>query len=49
MTRNILTKQWTDWVDCWAVDFDDESRKDVIQRPKNFDVEREISGIADST
>src|ERR1700733_11393260 len=21
-TRDILTKQWTDWVDYWAVDFD---------------------------
>jgi DNA modification methylase len=49
MTRNILTKQWTDWVDYWAVDFDYESRKEVIQRPKNFGVEGEVPGIADST
>ena len=49
MTRNILTKQWTDWVDYWAVDFDYESRKEIIQRPRNFGVEGEIPGIADST
>ncbi len=49
MTRNILTKQWTDGVDYWAVDFDYESRKEVIQRPRNFGVEGEIPGIADST
>jgi site-specific DNA-methyltransferase (adenine-specific)/adenine-specific DNA-methyltransferase len=32
----VLTKKWTDWVDYWAVDFDYESRKEIIKRPKNF-------------
>jgi adenine-specific DNA-methyltransferase len=30
ITRDVLTKQWTDWVDYWAVDFDYESRKEII-------------------
>jgi len=22
ITREVLTKQWTDWIDYWSVDFD---------------------------
>lgn len=29
--RDKLTNQWTDWVDYWAVDFDYESRKEIIK------------------
>jgi site-specific DNA-methyltransferase (adenine-specific)/adenine-specific DNA-methyltransferase len=29
--RDVLTKKWTDWVDYWAVDFDYESRKEIIK------------------
>ena len=32
--REVLTKQWTDWVDYWSVDFDFESRKEIIRIPK---------------
>ena len=31
MTRDVLTKKWTDWVDYWAVDFNYESRKEIIK------------------
>src|ERR1019366_1765714 len=31
VTRNVLTKHWTDWVDYWAVDFNYESRKEIIK------------------
>ena len=34
MTRDVLTKQWTDWVDYWAVDFNYESRKEIIKVPR---------------
>ena len=34
VTREVLTKHWTDWVDYWAVDFNYESRKEVIKVPK---------------
>jgi len=33
VTRDVLTKHWTDWVDYWAVDFDYESRKEVVLEP----------------
>ena len=28
--REVLTKQWSDWVDYWSIDFDYESKKEVI-------------------
>ena len=31
--RETLTKHWTDWVDYWAVDFDYQSRKEIIKVP----------------
>jgi len=40
-----LTKQWTDWVDYWAVDFDYESRKEVIKVARTIGVEDEIPGV----
>lgn len=29
--REVLTKQWTDWVDYWSVDFNYESKKEIIR------------------
>ena len=26
-----MTKHWTDWIDCWAVDFDFESKREIVQ------------------
>jgi DNA modification methylase len=31
ITREVLTKKWTDWIDYWAVDFDYENRPEVIR------------------
>lgn len=31
--QEVLTKHWTDWVDYWAVDFDYESRKEIVRVP----------------
>ena len=28
--RDILTKKWTDWIDYWSVDWDYESREEVV-------------------
>jgi adenine-specific DNA-methyltransferase len=33
VSREVLTKNWTDWVDYWAVDFDYENRKEIIKVP----------------
>src|SRR5205823_3338706 len=38
ITREVLTKKWTDWVDYWAVDFDYESRKEIIKVAKGTGV-----------
>jgi site-specific DNA-methyltransferase (adenine-specific)/adenine-specific DNA-methyltransferase len=46
--REVLTKKWTDWVDYWAVDFNYESRKEIIKMAKTMGVEGEIPGIADA-
>ncbi|MFC5437482.1 DNA methyltransferase [Rhodanobacter umsongensis] len=37
VTREVLTKTWTDWVDYWAVDFDYQSRKEIIKVPVGAD------------
>ncbi|MDP2242174.1 MAG: site-specific DNA-methyltransferase [Burkholderiales bacterium] len=34
VTREALTKQWTDWIDYWAVDFNFENKREII-RVKN--------------
>ena len=31
ITREALTKKWTDWIDYWSVDFDFESKKEIIK------------------
>jgi len=36
VTREVLTKHWTDWIDYWAVDFNFESRREIV-RVKNED------------
>ncbi|MBP7830733.1 MAG: site-specific DNA-methyltransferase [Kiritimatiellae bacterium] len=48
VTRENLTKHWTDWVDYWAVDFDYQSRKEVIKVAKNLGVEGALPGTADT-
>jgi len=45
ITREVLTKHWTDWVDYWAIDFDYESRKEIIKVPKRMGVEGELPGV----
>ena len=29
--KAVLTKKWTDWVDYWSVDFDMESKKEIVR------------------
>jgi hypothetical protein len=31
VTRERLTKKWTDWIDYWAVDFNFESKREIIR------------------
>ena len=30
VTREVLTKKWTDWIDYWSVDFDYRSKQEII-------------------
>ncbi len=46
VTREPLTRHWTDWVDYWAIDFDYESRKEIIKVAKNLGVEGGLPGVA---
>lgn len=31
VTKEILTKKWTDWIDYWSVDFDFESKREIVR------------------
>ncbi|MEI7868142.1 MAG: site-specific DNA-methyltransferase [Candidatus Methylumidiphilus sp.] len=31
VSRETLTKNWTDWIDYWSVDFDFESKREIIR------------------
>lgn len=41
LPREQLTKHWSDWVDYWAVDFDFESKKEIIRIKNKETGERE--------
>jgi DNA modification methylase len=45
ITRDVLTKKWTDWVDYWAVDFDYENRKEIIKVAKTMGVSGALPGM----
>lgn len=38
--KEVLTKKWTDWIDYWSVDFDFESKKEILRVTDN-DQEKE--------
>jgi site-specific DNA-methyltransferase (adenine-specific)/adenine-specific DNA-methyltransferase len=46
--REVLTQKWTDWVDYWAVDFNYESRKEIIKMAKTMGVDGELPGAVDA-
>ena len=31
VSREVLTRKWTDWIDYWSVDFDFESKRELIR------------------
>lgn len=37
VNREVLTEKWSDWVDYWAVDFDYESKREIIRVPVERD------------
>ncbi len=46
ISREVLTKKWTDWIDYWSVDFDFESKKEIIrvQQEESGEIEEVWSG-----
>ena len=44
--REMLTRYWTDWIDYWSVDFDFESKREIIrvQRPETGQWEEQWTG-----
>lgn len=46
VSRQELTKNWTDWIDYWAVDYDFESKREIIrvQNPATGDFEEQWTG-----
>jgi DNA modification methylase len=45
VSREVLTKQWTDWIDYWSVDFDFESKREIIRIKKMPAGQGAISGL----
>ena len=46
MQRETLTGHWTDWIDYWSVDFDFESKREIIrvQEPESGETREEWTG-----
>ena len=46
VSRKQLTEHWTDWIDYWSVDFDFESKREIIrvQNPDTEEWEEQWSG-----
>ena len=46
VTRERLTRHWTDWIDYWSVDFDFESKREIIRvkNPDTGEVEEQWTG-----
>ena len=42
VTRDVLTRQWSDWIDYWAVDFAFESKPEILRLTDAEGNEREV-------
>ncbi|OQB20846.1 MAG: hypothetical protein BWY12_02043 [candidate division BRC1 bacterium ADurb.Bin183] len=45
VTREVLTKHWTDWIDYWAVDFDFESKREIVRVLKDPPKQTVLKGM----
>ncbi len=41
VTKEKLTKTWTDWIDYWSVDYDFESKREIIRVPRELNAEEQ--------
>jgi hypothetical protein len=46
VTKETLTKKWTDWIDYWSVDFDFESKREILRAldPASGKIEEKWTG-----
>lgn len=45
ITRETLTKNWTDWIDYWSVDFDFENKREIIRVKKLPTGQASLQGV----
>jgi DNA modification methylase len=45
VTREVLTKKWSDWIDYWAVDFNYESKREIIRKAIAPEVRPALPGM----
>ena len=45
VSREVLTKHWTDWIDYWAVDFNYESKRELIRVKMVPENQETLSGL----
>ncbi len=45
VSREALTKHWTDWIDYWSVDFDFESKREIIRVLREGSKQTQIPGM----
>jgi len=45
VSREVLTKKWTDWIDYWAVDFNFESKREIVRIPRDKMNQVQIPGM----
>jgi DNA modification methylase len=48
VSREVLTRQWTDWIDYWAVDFDFESKREIIRVARSRGTQGMLPGMEQS-
>lgn len=45
VSREVLTKKWTDWIDYWSVDFDYESKRELIRVRRMLEGQDSLAGM----
>jgi adenine-specific DNA-methyltransferase len=43
--REVLTKKWTDWIDYWSVDFNFESKREIVRVKKPSAGQASLQGM----
>jgi hypothetical protein len=49
VTREVLTKDWRDWIDYWSVDFDFENKREIIRVKRDTGAQMKIDGSVEPT